>query len=60
MEHAGYAAMRLGDERGIALLQSRADDGPDDLVRARLMFFAARLSRRFDLRLVGCSGEALS
>jgi hypothetical protein len=51
LEHAGYAAMRLGDERGIGLLQRRSDQGSDDGVRGRLMFYAARLSRPFDLRL---------
>jgi len=52
LEYAGYAAMRLGDAGGIDLLRHRADTGPDDVVRARLIYYAARLSRPVDLSLL--------
>jgi len=43
---AGYATMRMGDPRGVELLCRRADEAPDDHVRAKLIMFAARLSNR--------------
>lgn len=50
LEMAAYTAMRLRDTAALPLLQTRADTGPDDAVRARLIQFAARLSN-IDLRL---------
>ncbi|UCD27503.1 MAG: HEAT repeat domain-containing protein [Planctomycetota bacterium] len=52
LDQAGYAAMRLRDQRGIELLVQRAGDRPDDIVRASLIYYAARLSRPFDLGLL--------
>jgi len=51
LEMAGHATMRTYDPSGVALLQRRADEGPDDVTRAKLICDAARLSDR-DLRLV--------
>ncbi len=51
LEAAGYAAMRIRDRRGLAILQARAQEGPDDAVRGRLYHHAARLADG-DLRLV--------
>jgi len=50
LEVAGYAVMRMRDLQGVARLRERAETGPDDAVSARLMIYAARLSRR-DCRL---------
>ena len=51
VEAAGSTAMRIGDTTLLDALQRRASQGPDDLVRAKLILYAARLSRR-DARLV--------
>jgi len=51
LEAAGYAAMRIGDPRGVPLLQRRAEESPDDYVRAQLTVYACRLSGR-DVRLI--------
>ena len=59
VETAGYAAMRIRDPRGIEILRCRADQGPDDLTRAQLYLFAARLSNR-DQRLVAWLKEGAS
>jgi hypothetical protein len=48
---AGYAAMRFRDTRHLTLLRRRADEGPDDAVRAKLILYAAQLSGR-DVRLI--------
>jgi hypothetical protein len=50
VDAARAAALRTGDWRGVAVLRRRADDGPDDSVRAKLIATAARLSNR-DVRL---------
>lgn len=46
LEKAGYAAMRLGDARALPALCRRAETGPDDWVRAKLIVYAARLAAR--------------
>jgi len=51
LEWAGYAAMRFRDTRNLPLLRRRADEGPDDAVRAKLILYAAQLSGR-DVRLI--------
>jgi len=51
LELAGRATMRTRDPSGVAPLQRRADEEPDDAVRANLIYYAARLSDR-DLRLL--------
>jgi len=52
VEKAGYAAMRFENADGIELLRQRINDGPDDEVRAKLIYYAARLSRPIDMRLL--------
>lgn len=51
LEKAGYALMRMGDRRGIEPLRRRADEGPDDWIRAKLIIYTARLADR-DFRLI--------
>jgi hypothetical protein len=46
IEAAGLATQRMFDRDGVPLLQDRADEGPDDIVRARLIHWAARLNDR--------------
>lgn len=50
LQAAGYAALRLEDLDFLPLLRRRAEEGPDDPVRAMLITYAARLSNR-DTRL---------
>jgi hypothetical protein len=50
LSSAGYALMRVGSPADADLLLARATEGPDDETRARLILYAARVSRR-DLRL---------
>jgi len=61
LESAGYAAMRSEDPALLDSLRCRADEGPDDPTRARLIIYAARLANR-DVRLIpwlrqGCQAE---
>lgn len=51
VEAARCAALRTGDPGGVAVLQRRGEEGPDDIVRAKLIATAARLSNR-DVRLL--------
>lgn len=50
LEWAGYAAVRIRDTDNLELLQRRANEEPDDAVRAKLIIFTAQLSSR-DVRL---------
>jgi len=50
LEWAGYAAARIRDPGNLGLLQRRADEEPDDAVRAKPIIFTAQLSAR-DARL---------
>jgi len=50
LEWAGYAAMRIRNAHNLELLQRRANEGPDDAVRVKLIIFTAQLSER-DIRL---------
>ncbi len=58
LERAGYAAMRIGDTGLLDPLQRRAAAGPDDAVRAKLVLYTARLSKR-DARLVPWLAEGI-
>jgi hypothetical protein len=51
LEMVGYAAMRIGDTALLEALQRVASQGPDDPIRAKLILYTARLSRR-DARLI--------
>lgn len=51
LDRAGLAVARIGERRGLDLLRKRADEPPDDPVRARLIGYAARMSER-DVRLL--------
>ena len=51
LEAAGYAAFRVLDLEALSLLRQRADSGPDDYARAKLIIYTCRLSRR-DWRLL--------
>lgn len=51
LEMAGYAAMRIGDTALLGALQRVASQEPDDPVRAKLILYTTRLSRR-DARLI--------
>ena len=51
LEMAGCTAMRIEDVALLDTLQRRASQEPDDPVRAKLILYTARLSRR-DVRLI--------
>ncbi|GMU22663.1 MAG: hypothetical protein AMXMBFR13_27480 [Phycisphaerae bacterium] len=60
LDKAGYAALRLRDRRAIEILRRRADAGPDDVTRARLVTYAARLSNRDQILLPWLQSYAAS
>ena len=51
LEWAGYAAVRLRDTDNLPLLRRRADEEPDDPIRAKLILFTAQLAAR-DIQLL--------
>lgn len=51
LEKAAFTAFRMGDQRAVRVIRRRAEQGPDDWTRAKLIVYAARLSQR-DVRLL--------